>query len=70
MGLDGGREYRGMFRTLVVIWKEQGVAGYAQGIRPRMLSHSMSAAICWTTYEYVKFVCENFIFNQNNAANI
>jgi len=60
VGSDAGKEYRGMFRTLLVLWKDLGMRGFTQGIRPRMLVHSLSAAVCWTTYEHVKFVCEKF----------
>ncbi len=54
-----GRKYNGMWGTMKTIWEEEGRAGYMRGIRPRVILHSMSAAICWTTYEYCKFFLTN-----------
>jgi len=47
--------YKGMSHTMMTIWKEEGRSGYLRGIRPRLALHSMSAAISWLTYEWVKF---------------
>jgi len=52
--LTGRKYYRGMLHALRTIWKEEGMAGYTRGVKPRMIFHSMSAAICWSVYEYVK----------------
>lgn len=48
-----------MWRTLVDIRREDGWIGFTKGIGPRMMFHSMSAAISWTTYEYVKYALED-----------
>eukprot|EP01100_Stratorugosa_tubuloviscum_P007349 TRINITY_DN3067_c0_g2_i2.p1 TRINITY_DN3067_c0_g2~~TRINITY_DN3067_c0_g2_i2.p1 ORF type:complete len:299 (+),score=131.32 TRINITY_DN3067_c0_g2_i2:94-990(+) len=48
------RSYSGMNNALKSIWIEEGVAGFCRGVRPRMISHSVSAAICWATYEFIK----------------
>lgn len=46
-----------MLRKLYV---DEGFAGLTKGIRPRILFHAPSAAICWTTYETGKvFFCAN-----------
>lgn len=58
VGQDAGGTYRGLISTLKKIKQEDGWKGYTKGIKARMLFHSMSAAICWTTYEYVKFILE------------
>eukprot|EP01104_Vermistella_antarctica_P010198 TRINITY_DN269_c0_g1_i2.p1 TRINITY_DN269_c0_g1~~TRINITY_DN269_c0_g1_i2.p1 ORF type:complete len:361 (+),score=72.24 TRINITY_DN269_c0_g1_i2:402-1484(+) len=49
-----GKTYLGMRDALSKLWLEEGWRGYLYGIRPRMAFHSMSAALCWTTYEYMK----------------
>jgi len=51
-----GKQYRGMLRTLKTIWIEEGAQGLTRGIVPRMLFHSCSASILWTTYEYFKYI--------------
>jgi len=51
---DVGRSYSGMTNALITIWKEEGRSGYFSGIRPRIVIHSVSAALCWITYEWAK----------------
>jgi len=51
-----GRHYHGLVRTLKIIWHEEGIRGLTRGIVPRMIFHSFSASILWTTYEYFKYV--------------
>ncbi|EFA81562.1 mitochondrial substrate carrier family protein [Heterostelium album PN500] len=55
---DIGRHYSGMVDALRTIWKEEGVAGMMSGVKPRIVFHSMSSAIVWSVYEYVKHVME------------
>jgi len=47
-------KYRGVVNTLQTIWAEEGRAGLLRGLKPRILLHSTSAAICWVTYEWMK----------------
>jgi solute carrier family 25 iron transporter 28/37 len=51
---DAGKAYKGMLDAVHRIWKEEGMVGLLQGIKPRMLFHSCAAAICWGTYEFMK----------------
>ena len=44
----------GIVRSLHVIWLEEGVLGLTRGLGARMLVNAPSAAISWTTYEFVK----------------
>lgn len=37
------------------IYKTNGLAGFAKGMRPRVVSNMPSTAICWTSYEMAKF---------------
>lgn len=53
---DTGMRYSGMVATLRTIWADEGAAVFLRGILPRMAFHSTSAALCWTTYEYCKFL--------------
>lgn len=48
-------KYWGVFPTLKIIWKEEGFQGFIKGIKPRIILHSTSAAISWTTYEFMKY---------------
>jgi len=51
---DTGKRYKGMVDALKTIGREEGVTGFMRGIRPRIILHSCSAAIVWSTYEYMK----------------
>lgn len=37
------------------IYRNNGLAGFAKGMRPRIVSNMPSTAICWTSYEMAKF---------------
>lgn len=54
-------KYSGMINTITTIWKEEGRAGLLHGIRPRIALHSTSAAICWVTYEYMKYLLNQVV---------
>jgi len=49
-------KYRGLFNTLRIMIKEEGYRGFTRGMTPRMLFYMPSAAICWGTYEFMKFI--------------
>jgi len=51
---DVGKTYSGMVDALTTIWREEGIYGYMRGVRPRMVFHATSGAICWSVYEFVK----------------
>eukprot|EP01126_Amoeba_proteus_P037561 TRINITY_DN387_c0_g1_i3.p1 TRINITY_DN387_c0_g1~~TRINITY_DN387_c0_g1_i3.p1 ORF type:complete len:309 (-),score=42.82 TRINITY_DN387_c0_g1_i3:38-877(-) len=53
---DVGKYYSGMIKTLLAIYKTEGTTGLFLGVVPRMLFHSISAGVLWTTYEYFKFL--------------
>jgi len=46
--------YKGMVDTLKRIYTEEGLMGFARGLRPRLMVHTPSVAISWTTYETAK----------------
>uniref|UniRef100_A0A6B2LDM0 Mitochondrial carrier protein n=1 Tax=Arcella intermedia TaxID=1963864 RepID=A0A6B2LDM0_9EUKA len=53
---EGHIHYKGLVHTLATIWRGEGVRGMSRGMGARMLFHSFSASILWTTYEYFKFI--------------
>jgi len=53
---DTGILYKGMVDCIKKIWIEEGMIGFMRGIVPRMVFNSLSAGICWTTYEYLKYI--------------
>ena len=57
---ESGRAYDGMLATLKAIFREEGASVFLRGILPRMAFHSTSAAFCWTTYEYCKYLLQKF----------
>jgi solute carrier family 25 (mitochondrial iron transporter), member 28/37 len=53
---DLKRTYKGMVDALRSIVQEEGARALLRGMGPRMLYHSASATIAWTTYEQVKWL--------------
>jgi hypothetical protein len=43
-------------RPAAQIWRDEGAAGFSRGMRARLLIHTPSMAISWTTYEAIKSV--------------
>ncbi|RKP07304.1 mitochondrial carrier [Thamnocephalis sphaerospora] len=50
------RRSAGLRDAFRIIYRRNGMRGFVRGIGPRVLSHMPSTAICWTTYEYFKWV--------------
>jgi solute carrier family 25 (mitochondrial iron transporter), member 28/37 len=46
------RNVRGMTDAFRVIWKRDGVKGFARGLSPRVLTFMPSNALCWLSYEF------------------
>lgn len=49
----------GIFKALNLIVAKYGVRGLFRGMSPRIISVMPSTAICWTTYEYFKYLFSN-----------
>jgi solute carrier family 25 iron transporter 28/37 len=47
------------FQVANVIYKNEGIAGFFKGVRPRMMLHMPSVALSWSTYETVKYMISN-----------
>ncbi|RKP23350.1 mitochondrial carrier [Syncephalis pseudoplumigaleata] len=50
------RNASGLRAAFRIIYQRNGVAGFFRGMQPRVLAHMPSTAICWTTYEYFKWI--------------
>jgi len=48
------RRLGGMVDAFRVIWRRDGIKGFARGISPRVLTHMPSNALCWLSYEFFK----------------
>ncbi|PAV19958.1 mitochondrial carrier [Pyrrhoderma noxium] len=48
------RRARGMVDALRIIWRRDGMRGFARGLTPRVLTHMPSNALCWLSYEFFK----------------
>ena len=46
------RRARGMVDALRIIWRRDGMRGFARGLTPRVLTHMPSNALCWLSYEF------------------
>jgi solute carrier family 25 iron transporter 28/37 len=49
------RNTSGAIDAFKLIYDREGVRGFLKGMRPRMIAHMPSTAICWTVYEYFKW---------------
>ncbi|CAI2180292.1 5518_t:CDS:2 [Funneliformis geosporum] len=49
------RNCNGLLESFRLIFERDGLNGFLRGLRPRVLSHMPSTAICWSMYEYFKW---------------
>ncbi|GAA6002769.1 hypothetical protein JCM10207_007667 [Rhodosporidiobolus poonsookiae] len=49
------RSARGMGDAFRIIFQRQGLAGFARGLTPRVLTNMPSNALCWLSYEGFRF---------------
>ena len=50
---SGIRHASGLVQACKIIYERNGIAGFARGIKPRMVAHMPATAICWTTVSLV-----------------
>jgi solute carrier family 25 iron transporter 28/37 len=50
------RQVSGVLNAVKIIYSAEGLGGFLRGWKPRVLTHMPSTAICWTTYEYFKWL--------------
>ena len=46
------RHARGMQDAFRIIWRRDGLKGFARGLAPRVLTFMPSNALCWLSYEF------------------
>ena len=51
-----GIQYAGALDAIRTIRATEGTSAFLKGIKPRVLFHVPSMAICWSTYESIKYV--------------
>ncbi|CAG8635211.1 11939_t:CDS:2, partial [Ambispora leptoticha] len=49
------RNCSGLLEAFRIIYDQNGMKGFMKGLKPRVLSHMPSTAICWSVYEYFKW---------------
>ena len=54
--LQRNQRIHGMFGALGKIYRMVGVRGFFKGMTPRVVYQSPSTAICWSVYEFFKYV--------------
>lgn len=57
---NGEPIYKGFVSTGQQIWRTEGVRGMWSGAGPRLFQAMPSAAVCWGTYETVKYFLQRF----------
>lgn len=48
------RHCRGLADAFQIIWRRDGLKGFARGLSPRVLTFMPSNALCWLSYEFFK----------------
>ncbi|KAJ3550376.1 hypothetical protein NMY22_g533 [Coprinellus aureogranulatus] len=48
------RNVRGISDAMKIIYKREGLKGFARGLTPRVLTIMPSTALCWLSYEFFK----------------
>lgn len=51
-----GIQYAGALDAIRTIHATEGTSAFTKGLGPRVLFHVPSMAICWSTYESIKYV--------------
>jgi solute carrier family 25 (mitochondrial iron transporter), member 28/37 len=47
---------RGLFDAIRKVYRVAGIAGFFKGIQARVLYQMPATAVCWSTYEFFKFI--------------
>lgn len=53
---DGVGKTRGLVQAIKKVYKAAGIGGFFKGMQPRVLYQMPATAICWTTYEFFKYL--------------
>ncbi|KAJ1497710.1 Fe(2+) transporter, partial [Coelomomyces lativittatus] len=52
------RQLKGWKQACVFLYQVHGWSGFWKGLGPRVLTHVPATALCWSTYEYFKFLVD------------
>ncbi|XP_051157389.1 mitoferrin-1-like [Leptopilina boulardi] len=55
---QAGVRPQGMIEAFKMVYRLKGVSGYFRGLNARILSQMPGAAICWSTYEFFKYILQ------------
>ena len=50
------QRYSGALDAVQTMHRKEGMSAFVRGMGPRVMFHIPSMAICWTTYESVKYI--------------
>ncbi|KAI9003595.1 putative MRS4-protein of the mitochondrial carrier family [Gaertneriomyces semiglobifer] len=64
------RKASGLVEAFKIIYRRHGFAGFAMGLKPRVLSHMPATAVCWTTYEFLKMIISRQPGFENNVTTV
>lgn len=53
---DGVGKTRGLVQAVQKVYKAAGIRGFFKGMQPRILYQMPATAICWSTYEFFKYL--------------
>lgn len=53
---DGVGKTRGLVQAVKKVYLAAGVPGFFKGMQPRILYQMPATAICWSTYEFFKYI--------------
>lgn len=56
------RGTKGMVDAFRIIWRRDGIKGFARGLSPRVLTFMPSNALCWLSYEFFSEYSVLFFF--------
>lgn len=53
---DGIGKTRGLVQAIKKVYSAAGMSGFFKGMQPRILYQMPATAICWSTYEFFKYM--------------
>lgn len=56
------RNVSGFMDGCKLLYRREGFRGFFKGVRPRVVTTMPSTAICWSAYEFSKYVCAHPFF--------
>ncbi|KAL0579266.1 Fe(2+) transporter [Marasmius crinis-equi] len=60
------RNVSGMREAFGIIWRKEGLKGFARGMTPRVITTMPSTALCWLSYEFFSSNAQKYFETLNN----